>query len=500
MEEYGFPGSRSILVVDDDSASRALIAEALMERGYRDTRESESGTEAMETIRQHRFDLVISDLKMPGMSGLDLLNQIQELETPPPVIIVTAYPTTDVTVSAMKEGAVDFLAKPFRIEDLLFKVNLCLRENTLLTEEEYRNRNASWKLNEKIRELSTFNLISERIEKTRGGDADIFENIVTVALDLTSGEHCLVVLYDEPNDLFYNKILRSRNADSAVAGNGVEVTKKLQPLLAKVAARHETLLFNENQGHAFPGSCMAVPLLIRNKIFGILAVISENGNVIFTRKDLSNIQNLAERASLYLENTILYESLFSSIMNTFQSLVHSIHARDNYTERHSRSVTELALMTARVAGCSDYEIESLRIAGHLHDIGKIAVPDNILLKPGRLTDEEYSIITTHSSIGEGILKSIALFDQERIIVRHHHERWDGHGYPDGIGNNSIPFLARILSVADTFDAMTSDRPYRKGLPISTAVEELVRNRWKQFDGDVVDAFLSAMDSTAQPHS
>lgn len=496
METYGFPGSRSILVVDDDIASRDLITEALLERGYHNTLESKSGMDAMETLKRHRFDLVISDLKMPGMNGLDLLNQIKKLESPPPVIIVTAYPTTDVAVSAIKEGAVDFLAKPFRIEDLLFKVNLCLRENTLLTEEESSARNITWKLNETVRELSTLKLISERIEKTRGADSDIFENIVIVALDLTAGENCFIVLYDEQSNSLYRKAIRSRSVNSAGAGNGEDVAKKLQPLLMRVVAGQEPLLVNRDTDRNFPVPCIAVPLLIRNKIFGILAVISEKVDVIFTRKDLSNIQNLAERASLYLENTILYESLFSSIMNTFQSLVHSIHARDKYTERHSRSVTELALMTARETGCSEYEIESLRIAGHLHDIGKIAVPDKILLKPGRLTDEEYSIIKTHSSIGEGILKSIALFDQERLIVRHHHERWDGKGYPDGIGNNSIPFLARILSIADTFDAMTSDRPYRKGLPISTAVEELVKNRWKQFDGDVVDAFLSAMDLTS----
>lgn len=496
MKESVHTDSRSILVVDDDDGSRSLITEALIENGYLDTQGYENGLKALEVLKNTRFDLVISDLKMPGISGLDLLNHIKDLDSPPPVIIVTAYPTTDVTVSAMKGGAVDFLAKPFRIEDLLFKVHLYLQETAFLTEEEERERNTDWQLNEKIRELSTINLIGERIERSRKNDDDIFEDIVTVALTMTAGEHCLISLFDERGNVFHEKILRSKAAGSEGANEADNLIKLLEPFFTKVTLHHKPLLLNGDPQYNFKGSCLAVPLLIRNKIFGILAVFSGNPAVIFTQKDLSHIQNLAARASLYLENTILYESLFSSIMNTFESLIHSIHARDQYTERHSRSVTEMALMTAREAGCSSYEIESLRISAHLHDIGKIAVPDGILLKPGGLTDEEYDVIKTHPSIGESILKSIALFEQERIIVRHHHERWDGRGYPDGLGQHDIPFLARILSVADTFDAMTSDRPYRKGLPVTVAIEELVKNRWKQFDGDVVDIFLSTLTSGA----
>lgn len=268
--------------------------------------------------------------------------------------------------------------------------------------------------------------------------------------------------------------------------------ERLTPQLLDAAKQSLPVLINGDRGLDSGESLIAVPLMIRDRIFGILAVSSNDNQTLFSQKDLSNVQNLAERASLYLENTILYESLFSSIMNTFDSLIQSVQLRDNYTERHSRSVTQLALVTAEVLGCSSYETESLRISAHLHDLGKIAIPDSILLKPGRLTEDEYGIIATHSALGEDILKSIALFDQERTIVRHHHERWDGKGYPDKLAGEEIPFLARILSVADTFDAMTSDRPYRKALPRSAATAELLRNRWTQLDGTIVDAFLTAL--------
>jgi HD-GYP domain-containing protein (c-di-GMP phosphodiesterase class II) len=142
--------------------------------------------------------------------------------------------------------------------------------------------------------------------------------------------------------------------------------------------------------------------------------------------------------------------------------------------------------------CSTNEIEALKISGTLHDIGKTAIPDNVLLKPGRLTEEEYAIIKTHPIIGENILKSITLFDTERKIIRHHHERWDGKGYPDGLSGTDIPMLSRILSVADSFDAMISDRPYRKGLKIEEAIDELKRNSNLQFDRTVVDAFITTL--------
>ena len=163
--------------------------------------------------------------------------------------------------------------------------------------------------------------------------------------------------------------------------------------------------------------------------------------------------------------------------------------RDQYTERHSVNVTRLSVRTAQSMNLTPGEIECLEISSILHDIGKIAIPDNILLKPGSLTDEEYDTIKTHPEIGENILKSIKLFETERKIVRHHHERWDGKGYPDGLSGKEIPLLSRILSVADAYDAMTSDRPYRKGLPVEKAIGELRRNTGTQFDKEIVDAFI-----------
>jgi HD-GYP domain-containing protein (c-di-GMP phosphodiesterase class II) len=229
--------------------------------------------------------------------------------------------------------------------------------------------------------------------------------------------------------------------------------------------------------------------MIRNNVFGILCIRKKTNREQFTKKDLDYIVSLTKRASLNLENQILYESVYNSVLDTFQSLIDSVQIRDHYTEEHCNRTTQLSLKIAEAMHCTEREIEALKIAGMLHDVGKIAIPDSVLLKPDRLTFEEFAIIKTHSDVGDRILKPLFLFDQERNIILHHHERWDGKGYPGGLSGTDIPFLARILAVADSFDAMTSNRPYRPAMEMSIAIEELKKNRNLQFDGNIVDAFL-----------
>ncbi|MBW2120185.1 MAG: HD-GYP domain-containing protein, partial [Deltaproteobacteria bacterium] len=135
------------------------------------------------------------------------------------------------------------------------------------------------------------------------------------------------------------------------------------------------------------------------------------------------------------------------------------------------------------------EIAELNVSGNLHDIGKIGIPDSILLKPGQLTDEEYEVIKKHPVIGSNIIGHFNMWSLEEKIIRHHHERWDGKGYPDNLKENEIPFLSRILSVADVFDAMTSDRSYRIKMPDDVALKIIMENAGSQFDSAITDVFL-----------
>jgi putative nucleotidyltransferase with HDIG domain len=170
-------------------------------------------------------------------------------------------------------------------------------------------------------------------------------------------------------------------------------------------------------------------------------------------------------------------------------LVNALEAKDLYTGKHSERVTRYAIEVARKLGCSSAQIESMQLVGYLHDIGKIGISDSILNKPGSLTREEYEIVKKHPAIGDSIVAELGLSPEERSIIRHHHERWDGSGYPDGLTGEEIPLLARIVSIADAFDAMTSIRAYRHAMSLDESIAELLRNRGKQFDPSALDAFL-----------
>ena len=477
----------SILIVDDDSSTRTLIADAIKAEGIETITEVEDGFQALELINKISFDLIISDLKMPGMNGIELLHEIMKIHPAASVIIITGYPSIDVSISAMKYGAVDFLTKPFKIDDLIFKVKVYLNEKNILTDKELDLKINNSRLNEKVRELSTITYIYNSIEKAGGSNDDVFEEIVSLAMKIAPGESCSLVLVDEENSIFHPKIMKGYNNGGMAALESM--LPSLEPVFMEVIEKKEAVIRTAMSKDDPYKSFLCVPLMIRNRVFGLLNLTNQESDNCFTQRDLNYISSLTTRAALNLENRILYESIFSSIIDTFKSLVRSIHLRDQYTERHSMNVTRLSVRTARTMHLSPGEIECLEISSILHDIGKIAIPDNILLKPGGLTDDEYNTIKTHPVIGENILKSIKLFETERKIVRHHHERWDGRGYPDGLSSDKIPFLSRILSVADSYDAMTSDRPYRKGLSVEKAISELRRNVDTQFDKKIVDAFI-----------
>ncbi|MBN2397374.1 MAG: HD domain-containing protein [Deltaproteobacteria bacterium] len=339
--------------------------------------------------------------------------------------------------------------------------------------------------NTAIESIFTMDYIYDSIEGMIGENDDIFQRVASLALQVTDGEDCVLALLDEEDDQ-----CRFRVVGAPVAGyRQAQTTPPLDTLFREVITTKEPILVGPDT--AFPTSVICAPLMIRGRVFGVLSLHGKKGGGSFNRSDLKHIRTLTRRASLNMENKLLYESVYANITDTFQSLVASIHRRDHYTKRHSANVTALAATTAEKCGCSEQKIQSLRIAAMLHDIGKIAIPDNILLKEGRLTDGEYDVIKGHPIIGEEILKPVMLMNTERKIIRHHHERWDGRGYPDGLSGEEIPLLSRILSVADAFDAMITTRPYRGALTADVAIAELQKNSNSQFDKDVVDIFVSA---------
>ncbi len=225
----------------------------------------------------------------------------------------------------------------------------------------------------------------------------------------------------------------------------------------------------------------------------------------------ARVSKALEKRDLILQNRFYQQNLElrvreldrlnkQSLLNGVQTLVHALEAKDAYTSGHSQRVSRYAHRTAMHLGLAGEELEQIRLGGELHDVGKIGTREAVLNKPGPLTDEEFEHIKLHTTLGERILAPV-FAESPRVlhIVRSHHERLDGRGFPDGSRGDDIPFEARIVAVADAFDAMTTSRAYRASRTPTLAVEELVRCRGTHFDPDVVDAFLRAFpDPTRLP--
>jgi len=489
-EDFGALRKR-ILVVDDDTSLRQLIIEGLSTFDY-DITEADSGTEAIRKIEERAYDLVITDMMMPGMSGMELLTRIREVKPETAVLVITAYPATHLAVTAMKKGAVDFLAKPFDIDTLLFKVSVTLQENAISESSVQIPGVEPIQIVNKKEELSLKSYIYENIENAAGGNEQIFQKIVDMAMQVVDGESGALLLYDEDEKLFHPQVIKSDDVQDYLD----KKLPLLNKLFSEVVEKQQAVVAKSAETGEFLPTIICAPLMIRNRVFGVLTVKKDGRGPGVNRNDLQHIQSLTNRASLNLENKVLYESLYVNLIETFKSLVASIQLRDHYTEEHSYRVMELSLAVAEAMGCRESDLESLKIAAILHDIGKIAIPDRVLLKAGRLTNDEYEIIKTHPTIGDSILQFMVIFENERNIILHHHERWDGRGYPNGLAGKDIPFLARILCVVDAYDAMTNTRPYRKAMGIEDAVVELLKNRNTQFDEKVVDCLVKLV--LAQP--
>jgi putative nucleotidyltransferase with HDIG domain len=240
-------------------------------------------------------------------------------------------------------------------------------------------------------------------------------------------------------------------------------------------------------------SMICVPMRLKDKVIGVLQVLNRTGDIPFNEHDVEMLENVANQAVSAIENARLYENIQKVYLSTIEVLATAIDAKDPYTQGHSRRVTQYSVAIAEELNLSQKEIENVRYAGLLHDVGKIGIKDSIIRKPGRLTDEEYAIIKKHPAIGAKILRPVDFLADKIPGVLHHHEYYDGRGYPDHLTGETIPLHGRIICVADAFDAMTTNRPYRKGLTVKTAIGELKKFSGKQFDPVCVEAFLRAFD-------
>lgn len=277
----------------------------------------------------------------------------------------------------------------------------------------------------------------------------------------------------------------------------IEGIRQLGPLLIEaMRGRTEPVVMDDAGVLGIPGldrfahSMLLTPLHIDGKTLGLLY----GADKIKTGHGLSTVDSklcasLGSSLSIYLKNVLLYEDMHSMFVGTLHALSTTIDAKDSYTHGHSERVALMSRQLAEAAGLDAQTVHRVYLSGLVHDVGKIGVPEAVLTKPGKLTDEEYGLVKKHPEIGARILQGIRQMQDLIPGVLHHHESWDGRGYPHGLAGRDIPLFGRLIGLADAFDAMSSDRTYRHAMPMHKVLDEVRRCSGKQFDPDLADVFV-----------
>jgi putative nucleotidyltransferase with HDIG domain len=480
--ESGLPEDRPrVLVVDDEKFIRDIIADFLGMEGYI-VRTAEDGSSAVTELERARYDMVISDLKMPRMGGLDLLKEVSKTHPDTLTVIMTGFGTVETAIDAMKRGAYDYILKPFKVEEVVHIVQRGL-EKRRLTAENLRLREALslYKVSEAI--AASLSLDEVVATLTDGALSEVRADLVSTWLDDGEGG------YFQRSQSPATHLPAGEELGQLDAARIVELLKAGTPLVEHGARARE--LFAEHPARQV-SSVAVVPMKMRDRLMGWIAVVSLTASRRFDEGQRKLLVMMASRAAAAIENARLYQDLQATFQQTIQSLARTIDRMDHYTSGHSERVARYAVALARWLGLPETDIEVVRHSALMHDIGKIGCVMN-LNKPGKLTLDEYEIFKRHPVYGREILDPIRFLGPVVPGVYLHHERWDGRGYPLGLAKGEIPLIARIISIADCYDAMTSDRSYRRALPHDVTVTEIERCSGTQFDPDLSGTFVDGIE-------
>ncbi len=510
-----------VLIVDDEKFIRDILADFLGMEGYI-VRTAEDGAAALGELGNAHYDLIISDLKMPRMGGIELLESIGTVAPNALTVIMTGFGTVETAIDAMKRGAYDYILKPFKVEEVIRVVQRGLEKQRLAAE------------NLRLREAVSLYTVSEAIAASLSleevlatiGDTAIHElkgDLVSTWLDdgeggyyerqrlvqPRAGESSVPPPPDRTTDLPASGERPAPTLDEGAEGPriGTEFGILSPQAFVDHYAAHSTLLEQAGKGARFfatpptvpLASLVSVPLRMKTRLLGWIAVASFTKQKRFNEGNRKLLSIVGSRAAAAIENARLYEDLRATFQQTIQGLARAIDKMDRYTAGHSERVATYATYLAVRLGLPPDVVEIVRQSALMHDIGKIGCVMN-LNKPSKLTQDEYEMFKRHPVYGKDILDPIRFLHPLVPGVHLHHERWDGRGYPLGLKGNDVPLIARIIAVADTYDAMTSDRAYRRALPHEVAVGEIERCSGSQFDPEVSHSFTGGLDDFREDQS
>jgi len=328
----------------------------------------------------------------------------------------------------------------------------------------------------------------------------VLTSIMSAAEILTNAEASSLLLYDPETDELFFEVATGEKGESVrqirlKRGQGIAgyVLEAGEPILVDDVAkdpRHTKIV--DKQSGFVTRNLIAVPLRIDETIKGVLEVLNCRSGT-FTQGDVNELMAISSLCAVAIDKAQSHQALQDLFWDLVRAMVSMLDARNPYTRGHSERVTDFSIAITRELGLNEADCERIRLSGLLHDIGKVGVPDAVLLKEGRLTDEEFALIKLHPEIGYRILAPIKQMKPYLAGVRYHHERLSGRGYPLGLKGDEIPLDARIIAIADVFDALTSDRPYREALDPETSIDIIRKDVPNDIDPNVFAAFLRAWE-------
>ena len=466
----------SILAIDDDPIMTSTLQAYFERSGYQVDTEN-NPQKAVERVRTGRYDILLLDFLMTPICGDQVVREIRQFNRDIFIILLTGHKSMAPPIRTIRQLDIQgYFEKSDRFDQLELLVESCVKSiQQMRTIQNYQNGlSAIMDALPQVYHLQSFE--------------SMVEDILQALHYLFSAENVFLELKKDRHEENIASISPCFWSHGTVLQEEVDSLLKLK--------NQET-----EKGEVIDAEyLLAAPLMNGQLPIGYLGFRSEKTPSyeqtqllqVFARQVSAAIGNsrlhtLVNRKKEELDQA--YQRLRDSYMEIVGALRLVVDAKDIYTRGHSDRVSALACNIAHAMKMDNEFCERVRIAGQFHDIGKISVPDHILLKPGKLTQQEYEIIQRHSADGAKLLSAITMFHDIVPAVRSHHERMDGRGYPDGLKGDRIPLEARVIAVADCFDAMTSDRQYRKGLSQKEAINELIKGKNSQFDPNVVDAFL-----------
>ncbi|MDD5477678.1 MAG: diguanylate cyclase [Candidatus Omnitrophica bacterium] len=518
-----------ILIIDDDPNICESLKDILSEEGY-EIATAGNIAPAKEDLAKEFYNVVLLDLKFPNGSGLDLLKELKASNSDTAVIVFTGYASAENAIAALNEGAFSYMQKPLNIDELKITIKKAIQgQELMLSNKDLLNRLKELSVKDPLTGLYNYRYLEERLSSEFKRAHRYVLPLSVIMIDIDYFKSINDIYGHQYGDLIlkeFGQCLRdaSRTNDIVVRYGGEEFLALLPDTNKTGAVIFGNRLLEKLVGHVFDPQGQKIKLKISMGLVSFpedgvdtemaltdladktLRTAKEAGGnrlatlAEMTEKQANNGANKGEKESVeqMKEKLLKMEGRVNqTLLESIYAFAKTIEAKDYYTSEHGENMVSIAVEIGKKLNISEKELENLKHAAILHDLGKIGIPDKILHKKGKLNENELKKIRAHPQIGAEIIRSVHFLSAVVPIVLHHHERFDGLGYSSGLKGKDILLGARIIAVADVYQALVSDRPYRKAYSKREALKIIQEGAGTQFDPEIVKIFLEISKSKSR---